>query len=135
MIDRRPVLAAAAPSVAWSVLGLPLRTLAATSGLKLGKPQPFSFDTLVKEMQSRATQPYAQQSSLPQPVLERIDYAEHGKIKFNSDFALFRDGPGQFPVTFFHLGKSFRNPPASISSRRPTALRMSRSTQRSKGPA
>ena len=110
MIDRRSVLAAAASSVAWSVLGLPLRTLAATAGLKLGKPQPFSFDALVKEMQSRATQPYAQQGSLPQPVLERIDYAEHGKIKFNSDFALFRDGPGQFPVTFFHLGKYFRAP-------------------------
>src|SRR6202012_4785572 len=43
-------------------------------------------------------------------VLERIDYAEHGKIKFNTDFALFRDGPGDFPVTFFHLGKYFRAP-------------------------
>jgi periplasmic glucans biosynthesis protein len=93
-----------------SALGLPLRASAATSGLKAGKPQPFSFDALIKEMQSRASQPYAPQGSLPQPVLERIDYAEHGKIKFNSDFALFRDGPGPFPVTFFHLGKYFRAP-------------------------
>jgi glucans biosynthesis protein len=110
MIDRRSVLAAAAASFACSVLGLPLRAIAATSGLKLGKPQPFSFDALSKEMQSRATQPYAQQNSLPQAVLERIDYEEHGKIKFNSDFALFHDGPGEFPVTFFHLGKYFRAP-------------------------
>ena len=43
-------------------------------------------------------------------MLDRIDYAEHGKIKFNTDFALFRDGPGDFPVTFFHLGKYFRAP-------------------------
>ena len=110
MIDRRSVLAAVASSVAWSVLGLPLRAMATTSGLKLGKSQPFSFDALTKEMQSRATQPYMQQSSLPQSVLDRIDYEEHGKIKFNSDFALFHDGPGEFPVTFFHLGKYFRTP-------------------------
>jgi periplasmic glucans biosynthesis protein len=110
MIDRRSVLTAVASSVALSALGLPLGARAATAGLKLGKPQPFSFDALIQEMQSRATQPYAQQGSLPQSVLERIDYAEHGKIKFNSDFALFRDGPGEFPVTFFHLGKYFRAP-------------------------
>ena len=108
MIDRRSVLTAAVSSVAWSVLGLPLRAIAATSGLELGKPQPFSFDTLSKEMQSRATQPYAQPNSLPQAVLERIDYEEHGRIRFNSDYALFHDGPGEFPVTFFHLGKYFR---------------------------
>ncbi len=110
MIDRRSVLTAVASTVALSTLGLPLRAGAATSGLKLGKPQPFSFDALVQEMQSRATQPYVQHSSLPQSVLERIDYEEHGKIKFNSDFALFHDGPGEYPLTFFHLGKYFRAP-------------------------
>jgi len=108
MIDRRSLLAAAASSLALSAL--PFRASAATAGLKLGKSQPFSFDALVKEMQARAAQPYAQQSSLPQSVLDRIDYAEHGKIKFNTDFALYRQGPGDFPVTFFHLGKYFRAP-------------------------
>jgi glucans biosynthesis protein len=115
MIDRRALLTAAASTLAASTfglaaLGLPLKASAAATGLKLGKPQPFSFDALVKEMQSRASQPYTRQDSLPQSVLERIDYAEHGKIKFNTDFALFRDGPGDFPVTFFHLGKYFRAP-------------------------
>jgi periplasmic glucans biosynthesis protein len=110
MIDRRSVLAAAASSLAWSVFGLPLRAIAATPGLQLGKSQSFSFDALSKEMQSRAAQPQAPQSSLPQPVLDRIDYEQHGKIKFNSDFSLFHDGPGEFPVTFFHLGKYFRAP-------------------------
>ena len=47
---------------------------------------------------------------MPQEVLDRIDYEAHGKIKFNTDYALFRDGPGVFPVTFFHLGKFFRTP-------------------------
>lgn len=108
MIDRRSLLAAAASSLALSAL--PWRVSAANAGLKLGKPQPFSFDALVKEMQARAAQPYAQQNSLPQSILERIDYSEHGKIKFNTDFALFGQGPGDFPVTFFHLGKYFRAP-------------------------
>src|SRR6267154_1663139 len=110
MIDRRSVLTAAASSLALSALGLPLRALAAVSGLKLGKPQPFSFDGLVKEMQGRATTAYVRDNSLPQGVLERIGYDEHGKLKFSPEHALFLDGPGQYPVTFFALGKYFRAP-------------------------
>jgi periplasmic glucans biosynthesis protein len=110
MIDRRSVLAAAASSLALSALGLPLRALAAVSGLKLGKSQPFSFDALVQEMQQQAATAYVPEKSLPQGVLDRIGYDEHGKLKFNPDYALFRDGPGQYPVTFFALGKYFRTP-------------------------
>src|SRR3954471_19131975 len=110
MIDRRSLLTAAASTFGLATLGLPLGASAAAAGVKLGKPQPFSFDALIKEMQARAAQPYAPQNSLPQSVLDRIDYAEHGRIKFNTDFALFRNGPGDFPVTFFHLGKYFRAP-------------------------
>src|SRR6201996_3880565 len=109
MIDRRTVLAAASASIALSALGLSPKALAA-AGLKLGKAQPFSFDALAKEMQARAAHPYAHENSLPQQVLDEIDYEAHGKIKFNTDYSLFRDGPGQFPVTFFHLGKFFRTP-------------------------
>src|SRR6202453_5249850 len=105
MIDRRSVLAAAVSSLALSALGLPLRALAAVSGLKLGKPQPFSFEGLVKEMQQQATTAYVRDNSLPQGVLDRIGYDEHGKLKFNPEYALFLDGPGQYPVTFFALGK------------------------------
>jgi periplasmic glucans biosynthesis protein len=110
MIDRRSVLTAAISSLALSALGLPPESRAAASRLELGKPQPFSFDDLIKEMQSRATQPYMRENNLPQSVLESIDYEQHGRIKFNSDYALFRQGPGEFPVTFFHLGKYFRAP-------------------------
>ena len=109
MIDRRSVLAAASASIALSALGLSPRAFAAAA-LKLGKPQPFSFDALSKEMQERAAHPYVRENSLPQQVLDRIDYEAHGKLKFNTDYALFRDGPGEFPVTFFHLGKFFRTP-------------------------
>ena len=110
MINRRSVLSAAASSLALSALGLPLRALAADPGLKLGKPQPFSFDGLVNEMQQRAATAYVRDQSLPQGVLDRIGYDEHGKLKFSPEHALFLDGPGQYPVTFFALGKYFRTP-------------------------
>lgn len=112
MLDRRSLLTTAASSLALSALPLsfPWRASATTAGLKLGKSQPFSFPALIEEMQARAARPYAQPNSLPHSILDRIDYAEHGKIKFNTDFALFRQGPGDFPVTFFHLGKYFRAP-------------------------
>jgi periplasmic glucans biosynthesis protein len=110
MIDRRSVLAAAASSFAMSVLGLPLRAAPASSGFRLGKPQPFSFDELIAQMRSRSAQAYVRETSLPPQVLDRIDYEEHGKIKFKSEYALFHDGPGEYAVTFFHLGKFFRAP-------------------------
>src|SRR5258708_21189243 len=103
MIDRRSVLTAAASTLALSALGLPLRALAAVSGLKLGKPRPFSFDGLVKEMQQRATTAYVRDNSLPQGGLDRIGYDEHGKLKFSPEHALFLDGPEQYPATFFRL--------------------------------
>jgi periplasmic glucans biosynthesis protein len=109
MIDRRSLLAAAASSVAISMLRLS-PAAAAAAGLRLGNPQPFSFDNLIAQMRARALHPPAAERSLPAAVLDRIDYAQHGKIEFNTDYALFRDGPGEYPVTFFHLGKYFRVP-------------------------
>jgi periplasmic glucans biosynthesis protein len=109
MIDRRSVLATAGAAAALSALGFPIDAIAAAA-LKLGPAQPFSFDALTKEMQQRATHDYVPPDHLPQQVLDRIDYEAHGKIKFDTDSALFRDGPGQFPVTFFHLGHFFPTP-------------------------
>ena len=61
-------------------------------------------------MQQRAAAAYTRDQSMPQGVLDRIGYDEHGKLKFSPEYALFRDGPGQYPVTFFTLGKYFRVP-------------------------
>ena len=41
-------------------------------------------------------------------MLEKINYEEWGKIRYRDDYALFADGPGRFPVTFFHLGLFFQ---------------------------
>jgi len=109
MLDRRHFLAAGGTSLALASLGLPADALAAT-GLKLGQPQPFSFERLAALAESMAAQPFVAATPLPAGVLDRIDYEAHGKIRFDPDSALFRDGPGNFPVTFFHLGRFFPNP-------------------------
>ena len=41
-------------------------------------------------------------------VLQKINYEEWGKIRYRDDYALFANGPGRFPVTFFHLGLFFQ---------------------------
>lgn len=92
-----------------AALGLPASALA-QSGLKLSPPAPFSFDSLVERARSLAARPYNNANSLPKDVLDRIDYEQHGKLKYKTERALFRDGPGQFPVTFFHLGRFFLEP-------------------------
>ncbi|MBV8741354.1 MAG: glucan biosynthesis protein D, partial [Sinobacteraceae bacterium] len=57
-----------------------------------------------------AARPYQRDNSLPAALLDRIDYEEHGRIKFKPEDALYGAGPGEFPITFFHLGKYFRVP-------------------------
>jgi len=109
MIDRRSLLTAGGASLALAALGLPARAFAA-SGLQLSPPAPFSFDGLVAQARSLAAQPHASEPSPSSEILDRIDYDAHGKIKFDPANALFRDGPGPFPVTFFHLGRYFQTP-------------------------
>jgi glucans biosynthesis protein len=89
MLDRRALLSASAASLALAALARPLDVLANPIGQRLGKPQPFSFDALSKEMQALAAQPYQRDNSLPAAALDRIDYEEHGKIKFKPEDALF----------------------------------------------
>jgi glucans biosynthesis protein len=103
--DRRAVMRAGAAGALTLAAG---GSLEAAATLKLGPSQPFSFDLLKAEAAQLARLPY---HAPPQPaaeILERIDYEAWGKIRIAADHALFADGPGRFPVTFFHLGKFFR---------------------------
>ncbi len=109
MMNRRTLLVSATASAALAALGITPSALAA-SGIKLGDARPFSFDALIDQARALAGKPYAAPSAPPPDVLDRIDYDAHGKIHFRPDNALFADGPGQFPVTFFHLGTYFRTP-------------------------
>ncbi|MEF7613668.1 glucan biosynthesis protein D [Aquincola sp. MAHUQ-54] len=108
-LDRRTFVAAGGASLALASLGWPAQALA-SSGLRLGPSQNFSFDALVAQARALAVRPQAPAPALPREVLERIDYEAHGKIRFDTSKALFRDGPGAFPVTFFHLGRYFQAP-------------------------
>jgi len=75
--------------------------------LKFGAPRPFSFDVLKAAAKNMAASPY-QGPKRPSPdIIAKIDYEAWGKIKFKMDHALFADGPGRFPVSFFHLGMFF----------------------------
>lgn len=109
MITRRRFLATV--TAATSLLATGQRSAAAaTENLLLGERGSFSFAALRDEARDLAAAPYAPPPALPKDVLERIDYDAHGKIRFKPELALFAQGPGQFPVTFFHLGRFFQVP-------------------------
>ncbi len=108
-IDRRDFLAAGSTSLVLAALGISPAALAAER-MRAGPAAPFSFEDLTAEARAAAGQPYVAPPPLPRGVLERIDYEAHGKIKFKTGYALFAEGPGQFPVTFFHLGRYFQTP-------------------------
>lgn len=72
--------------------------------------RPFSFDGLIEQAQVDALKPYRYPNTDSDALLTKLDYAAHGQIRFKPELALFAKGPGQFPVTFFHLGSFFRTP-------------------------
>ena len=108
MIDRRTFLASAAASVGLTALGY--SNTARAASLSFSPAKPFSFDALIEQAREMASRQYAPAWTLPPEVLDRINYEEHGKIHFKPELAPFADGPGKFPITFFHLGQFFRIP-------------------------
>src|SRR6478735_2538191 len=109
MIDRRQLLKCASATAGLAAAGFPLSALA-QAGLKMGAPVPFSFEELKRRARDMAGAPYAPPPRPAPEVLQKIDYDAHGKIKFKPDLALWADGPSEFPVTFFHLGRYFQHP-------------------------
>ncbi len=107
IVDRRTVLkgvaaAAAAMSPVSEALG------AEPDGLQFEPPVPFSYELFKSQARESARAPY-QPAPRPSPdVLQRINYEEWGKIRYRDAYALFANGPGPFPVTFFHLGLFFQ---------------------------
>ncbi|MDA7417000.1 glucan biosynthesis protein D [Xenophilus arseniciresistens] len=102
---------------AWTALaalaasaGARASTPTAAGAMRMGPAQAFSWDGLVQRAQQLAGQPHKREATLPAAVIERIDYDQHGRLRFKSEYALFRDGPGAFALTFFHLGRFFPTP-------------------------
>jgi glucans biosynthesis protein len=110
MIDRRSFLRAAAAGTAGLAASGFTSPAMAAEGLKFGEAAPFSFDLLKAHAKSLAAAAYVPPPSPSSDVLTRIDYDAHGKIRFKTEDALWAEGPGPFPVTFFHLGRYFQKP-------------------------
>ncbi len=106
-VNRRTVLkGVAASAAAMSPVGEALA--AEPEGLQFEPPVPFSYALFKAQASDRAHAPY-QPPPRPSPdVLQRINYEEWGKIRFRDAYALFANGPGPFPITFFHLGLFFQ---------------------------
>ncbi len=105
MSTRREFLAYASLTALLTHLGK--GALAADSAEQAG---PFSFEGLIEQAQVDALKPYRYPNTDSDALLTKLDYAAHGQIRFKPELALFAKGPGQFPVTFFHLGSFFRTP-------------------------
>ena len=106
-LDRRALLGAMAAASAFGLAAAGATPAAAQAGLTLGAPNPFSFDLLKETARLMAGQPYAAPARPAPDLVGKLNYEEWGKLTFNTDAAIFADGPGRFPVTFFHLGMFF----------------------------
>jgi glucans biosynthesis protein len=78
--------------------------------LRFGEPQPFSFEALTERAARLAAQPYQEPVIQFPQLLGRIDYDAFQDIRFRPEMAIWRDGPGAFPVQLFHLGRFFQQP-------------------------
>ena len=106
-LDRRTVLKGAAASAA-AMTPLAEALGAQSDGLQFDPPVPFTYELFKAQARDRAHAPYAPPPRPAQEVLQKINYEEWGKIRYRDDYALFANGPGRFPVTFFHLGLFFQ---------------------------
>ncbi len=105
-VSRRQMLLGAGGFVSAAVLGRPASAESA-AGLVVGAGFPFSFVWLKERARTLAKAPYTPPPRPAPEIVQQIDYEAHGAIRFKPDHALFVDGPGRYPVTFFHLGQNF----------------------------
>jgi glucans biosynthesis protein len=103
-MDRRTLLRFLAVSCGTRLLGI-AAPAGAVPALAFGEPRPFSYAALKSQARALAANPYVPSPSPSPEIIEQIDYATHGQIKFRTEDALWAQGPGNFPVCFFHLGK------------------------------
>ena len=105
-LKRRAFLQATATALASALLGD--TEAAAQDALKLGEATPFSFDILKARAHDIAARAYQPPPPPAPEIVGKIDYDAWGKIRFNTDRALFAGREGAHPLTFFHLGTYFR---------------------------
>jgi periplasmic glucans biosynthesis protein len=97
-----------------TILALIGAALAAPAGarsqLELGAPMPFDWDWLVRHAKDLASRPYVEEPRPAPAIVEELEYGPHQDIVQPIDSGLYAHGPGECPVTFFHLGRLFPKP-------------------------
>jgi glucans biosynthesis protein len=83
------------------------RALADELTLKFGPAREFSFEALKERAANMAREVYLAPAKPHPEIINKIDYAAHGLIRFKPELALFGDDPKAYPATFFHLGRFF----------------------------
>jgi glucans biosynthesis protein len=102
-VSRRQFLAAGAPWVLAMVAMPGFRAARATGPQpRFGAPGPFNFELLRQKAKALAEKPYVAPAPAPD-IVRSIDFDTVQSIKFRADRALWPDGPGAFPVRFFHV--------------------------------
>jgi glucans biosynthesis protein len=76
----------------------------------LGLPEKFDFTLLCERARQLAAQPFRPSLVAQTSALEQIDYDAYQKIRFRPGRALWSDRAGSFPISFFHLGRYFKEP-------------------------
>lgn len=92
----------------FAALVAPVSVQAAEPGPLLGKPEKFSFDTVIEKARESAARPFQDRKVRAEKTLEAIDYDAHWKIRFRQS-ATLEVAPG-LPLQFFHLGRYFKQP-------------------------
>jgi glucans biosynthesis protein len=111
-MDRRAFLAAVAAAAA---LGIgPARAQGRAQGRatkpRLGPARPFGFEALVRRARRMAAESYKPPRGPDEELLRKITYEELTRVKPRPDRALFADGSGVYPASFFLLGKFSTDP-------------------------
>ncbi|WP_026986877.1 glucan biosynthesis protein [Fodinicurvata fenggangensis] len=106
-LTRRHMLQSATATAVLASLGVPSGPLWANTALSFASAQDFSFEALIARARQLAQEDYQAPYEPAPEVVQEIDYDAHGAIQFDRDAALFAEGPGVYPVTFFHLGRFF----------------------------
>jgi periplasmic glucans biosynthesis protein len=106
MIDRRSFLQLALAAQAFAAL--PARA-GTTSALRMGDPQPFSYDWLKSRAKALADTAYVPGPRPDPNIVSSIDYDAHGQIKYKDSYAHFGEGhQSPYPLTFWHVGLYFQ---------------------------
>lgn len=110
-ITRRRVLAGMAIMPGLGLLG-GRAARGSRRGLEFGPARPFDFEKLCVEAEALARKPFRPAEVRGRKLLERIDFDAHQRIRFRDERSLWAEGPGAWPVQFFHPGRYFKEPVA-----------------------